>query len=466
MKIKALGLSGTAAGTERALNEITVVSVALLALNVLFFALQVHLNNVAVLSQRGAPYPLAPGGGFVGPADMLRLPYPAIFHEIEPSEKYHVFLIVLALVQTATLYGLRSFLSKALDQPLVRLALLISGIVMIWQAVGATSLASLDMYAYVGYAKLGFAHAYSPNGEPFPGEFAAINQLWGRPMLPCYYGPVWLGLEQVVAGSATTLGKAILLTRLLGLAALAFLTFALYRYKVSQYILVLLVLNPAVLGLCVVNGHNDVLGVAFAMCALAVVASAPLLASLLIACAALVKLPLLGLSLAIFTKPQPLQRRLFFIGLAVMVVAVASALAGGATYLRNLAFHAGHLTSHEWKSETLSHILTAIAVLVLAVVFVRGIVFQAGSWTLFMLNWVNIYPWYLVWGLPYASRATPALEHFLIGLPIAAALLEYAYPSLHYRQYTMVAMILYVLYDLIRGRTRGIAVRPLSYRTR
>lgn len=461
LNIQTLGPSGAVRASDHAARGAAALCAGLLALNVVLFALQQHLNDAAVLSQHGAAYALALGGGLVGPADMLRLPYPAIFHEIEPAEKYHVALVALAFAQAATLYGLWISLEKVLERPLVRMVLLLSGLLMIWQAIAAASLSSLDMYAYVGYAKLGFAHAYAPSDDAFPKDFAVINSLWGRPMVPCYYGPLWLALERLFAGSTATLAGAIFATRLLGLCALAFLAAALHRCQVAPRTLVLVVLNPAVLGLYVANGHNDLLGVAFTLSALAVVATAPLLASLLIAFAGLVKLPFLALSVVIFTGSRAFERRLLYVGLAVIVVVAASLLGGGTMYLKNLAFHAGNAGSHEWRGVLLGRIIAALAVVVLGVAFVRGKVFRAGSWTLFMMTGV-VYQWYLTWGLPYAVRATAIMGEFLIGLPVAAALLDYAYPSLHYRQYAMVAIIAYVLYDLIRYRTRGISVSPQS----
>ena len=50
-----------------------------------------------------------------------------------------------------------------------------------------------DVYAYIGYAKLGLHQAYSPPRQFRSGPgYEPINRVWGEPMIPCVYGPIWL----------------------------------------------------------------------------------------------------------------------------------------------------------------------------------------------------------------------------------------------------------------------------------
>jgi hypothetical protein len=211
--------------------------IGLLAVNALLFALELSINDLAVPTQHGIPLvmPFTTGSNAIGLPEMRQLPYPAITHWLNPAEKFHVALIVLAALQTAVLYALWRGFQTPLKMPIVRVALALTVVFMIWRSLTAATVSSLDMYAYVGYAKLGLAHAYAPTGELLRGSFSSVNGIWGRPMIPCYYGPLWLLLEQFVTAPATSLGAAIFFTRIFGLASLIVLAFALDRCRVPAF---------------------------------------------------------------------------------------------------------------------------------------------------------------------------------------------------------------------------------------
>ena len=80
---------------------------------------------------------------------------------------------------------------------------------MVLLALRAHAVTAFDLYAYVGYAKLAGVHAaYAPPPTRFPGEFGAINDAWGTPLVASYYGPLWIAIGQAVAGGAATFATA------------------------------------------------------------------------------------------------------------------------------------------------------------------------------------------------------------------------------------------------------------------
>jgi hypothetical protein len=59
---------------------------------------------------------------------------------------------------------------------------------MVALAMTSRHLIAADVYAYVGYAKLGFHQAYSPSPVPFGAGYEPINRVWGEPMFRASMG--------------------------------------------------------------------------------------------------------------------------------------------------------------------------------------------------------------------------------------------------------------------------------------
>jgi hypothetical protein len=410
--------------------------------NVALFLLQQHLNVLAVYTMTGPAHAVAVPTEIVSPADMLRLPYPTVAHDLHPSEIIHVGLLAIGVAETLVLWGLWRTLPATLAFTGVRIVLAVAVGSTFEAALFVPALSSMDTYAYAGYAKLGMAHAYAPPARFFHGTFAAIDHLWGRPIVACVYGPLWVLLNQLIAGSAQTLGQAVFIERLIGIAAYGTLLLALRILKISGATIAIVAINPMLVNQFIANGHNDMIGVALVLFALAAVAEMPFLAALLVACAGLVKITLLALGFVVFAGPGRLPQRAAYVALAIVLALGTSLAFGGSAYAHTLFHHglsvnrATQLTS----SIVMTRTLAAFALGILALGFVRGDILRAGAWPFCALTGL-IYPWYLIWGLPYALRARAAAGHYLILLPIVAAALQTDFIDQHAHQYVLAAIV-------------------------
>jgi hypothetical protein len=60
------------------------------------------------------------------------------------------------------------------------------------------------------------------------------------------------------------------------------------------------------------------------------------------------------------------------------------------------------------------------------------------------------YPWYVLWGLPYAALDQRLLRSFLIALPTVTALIAPFYAKAYFNTATNAAIVAYVAVELIR----------------
>ena len=89
-------------------------------------------------------------------------------------------------------------------------------------------MSGFDAYAYSGYAKLPhLADAYAPPATRLSGSFGVVNDVWGTPLVPSYYGPLWVALSKVVAGGAQSLASAIFAFRLIEAGAFVWIAIVL-----------------------------------------------------------------------------------------------------------------------------------------------------------------------------------------------------------------------------------------------
>ncbi len=135
----------------------------------------------------------------------------------------HQLLVIFALVvaQTLCLYLIYRTFTDQSPHASAKVSLALSVVAMIFVSLQA-KFTSADIYAYIGYAKLGLS-AYAPPDRPFAGDFAIINAQWGNPMLPCVYGPFWVVMSKLAIMGSSTLGQAILALRIFNLATLGLL---------------------------------------------------------------------------------------------------------------------------------------------------------------------------------------------------------------------------------------------------
>jgi hypothetical protein len=389
-------------------------------------------------------------------AEVVRnLPYHVVDVVFAPPVWVHVALIATAVLQTLTLYALYRALR---DRPAglgERIALAVVAVAMIAIALDVRTVNGFDVYADVGYAKLGLAHAYAPPATAFAPGFGAINAVWGTPMPPDALGPGWVALCAAVAGPAATLGGAIFALRVLEAVALLALIALLARRGASVAVLALVALNPALYFAYVVNAHGDLFAATLLVGAPAA-AALPLLATLLVVCAALLKLPLILLAPLVFSARAPLRVRLVYVALAVLLALGASFWLGGRVYLDQVAaeLHAAFVPADRAGivATALRCGLLIVAAFALVNAFMRGVVRRAAAWSFVALTPL-IGPASLAWALPYAALARPALIEFLILLPLAAALLDASFGRAGLGALATAAMLVYAIIDRIRRPT-------------
>jgi len=440
------------------------VTALLAAGAVALFALHQHVVDVAALAQHGVF--IALDGRPMGPSFYLSIPYRVIDPEFGPPQSAHAALLVLALAECALLFALYRSLRDRAVAPSERVALGVAALAITALAMSARSVFGFDLYAYAGLAKLGLAGAYAPPAVPFAGEFAAINRAWGLPMAPTPYGPLWVAVAHALAGGARSLASALLLLRVLALVP--FVAIAAILLRRGIVFAALFALDPSMQNLFVVNGHNDLAGVVLVLLALLVVAATPLGALLLTTAAGLVKVHLTGCALLVFAGRAPLARRAAWVVSAFVLVAADSVLLGGPNYIHEwFVLLRGNHAQHGIGSVTgnaLRTILFFVAVAAALIAFLRQRIWRSGSWAFVALT-STVYPWYLASALPYASLERGALAAFLIGFPVVAGMLEFAFPHLGLGQVAMLGILIACAVQLARRDFKPIdepALRPAS----
>jgi hypothetical protein len=266
-----------------------------------------------------------------------RLPvYANLFWPQDAREMRHISLVSvgIGLAQTLVLWlayrRLAAFRARRLVVAALCVAIGISAAVSF-----AVPMQSHDAYAYVGYAKVThFRQAYDPPQTPFTGTFAPISHDWGVPMVPCVYGPLWLALDRGIAGSAETLGDALVRLRFLNLVLVAAIAGILIALRVPEAWVWLFAVNPVTWNYLVFSAHNDVVAVFLASAAVLATTLGWLpLAVLLAAGAALSKVTFVLAALAPFALLPAVRARIACVASTVLIAAAGSWFFGGRPYL-------------------------------------------------------------------------------------------------------------------------------------
>jgi hypothetical protein len=438
-------------------------TLALVAAAVALFALSQHLVDLAAFAQHGAQR-RTPALPLMGRAFFLALPYPVVDPGFGPPRWAHLALIATACAESAVLYGLyRALRARAIDMP-QRAVLAVGALAMVVAALRAHAVLGMDLYAYAGFARLGVPAAYATPATPFTGDFGAVNAMWGLPMLPSPYGPLWVWIAHLAAGGAGSLSGALVALRVLALVPFAAVALLLLRLRGLAFA-ALFALNPGTVMLYLANGHNDLLAVAGVLGALCAVPALPLLAAVLVAAAGLVKLPYAACALLVFAGRGDLARRVAWAALSVALVVLGSLVFGGAEYVTHLTARVGADAAtglNALTSRTIRFGLAALAITGLLTAFLRGTIWRNVAWSL-VASSSAVYPWYLAGAIPYAVLERGALAAFLILFPLASALLEFAFPHVGLGQLAMLAMLVAGAYEIARKKSRPIdlqIVRP------
>jgi hypothetical protein len=338
-------------------------------------------------------------------------PAPPISGAIPAFDAVAALALVIGGMQTALLL----FLYR--NPPGWR-AIVVGGAVLALMAWASPVLYSGDVYAYIGDGLLGLA-AYAPPSVPFHGDLTAINAWWGVPIPRTVYGPLWIGTVAIVtAPFATLFGKFVAL-RTLGALTVAGLLLVLRALRVPRRILAVAALNPALYFAYVTNAHNDLFGMVIILCATLVIRDRPAFAFALMTAGALVKLPFALFALPLVAEIRSIPLRVAF---CIGVPAVAAAVtlwAGGSGFVVAA-------TPHVLTSGLAAWCTVAIGIAALAATGVAaagGRRLRAAVW-LMPLATAFACSWYLAWSLPYAVARHRILGYFLVGFPLAAAVID------------------------------------------
>jgi len=278
----------------------------------------------------------------------------------------------------------------------------------------APALVSFDLYSYVQYAAMGL-RAYEPASFPLSGDYT-IFHLWHDHTVTAPYGPLWLATAPLVTATLPTLLGKLLAFRVFSVALYFAFLGGLHALGLPSRIRNVAALNPGLMLQFVANGHNDLFPIVLIVWGAATVRARPPLAFLLIAAAGLVKLPYVVLGLPILTPIRLRWAILTGSALTITAVAAISWAIGGTAYVASLGAHV-----HEYPQDLAQHAaaLMAFVLIVLATASQRRL--RAAVWIVPMLS-AAVYPWYFLWGLPYALTHRRVLSYLLVCFPFVTAL--------------------------------------------
>ncbi len=347
------------------------------------------------------------------------------FVEAKRGAGLETSLQVAAFVQTALLVGLAFVLPRA-GAPRAVAGIVAAGAAVLASEAWCARVAGADVYAYVAFGLS--PHPYRPNDALLPLANRAIALLWGRPLVPCPYGPVWLALAHAIASPGRSLAANVFAFRGVGLAALAASIAALLALR-KPVTAALFALDPTLWQLYVAEAHNDVVGIALVLAALAIRRRSLGAAMLLVALAGAVKLPFLLIGAVAFASAPAWRARLIPAALAACGGVALSLALGGGAYLSALSWtarkYAYPIGALEWS---LHLTLAAIAcgAIVTAVVAAR---FSWGApWSFVALGQYPIWQ-YLGWGIPYAVLDETQGLLYLALLPVSGFELSLLFPD-------------------------------------
>ena len=186
-----------------------------------------------------------------------------------------------------------------------------TAVLMAFVALGAPATESADIYLYAGLAQA-TPSPYHAGLIPLTGENAVLNRLWGLPLLPSAYGPLWIAISKAAILFAPSLLAKLIAFRLVGVVAVIACVAMLVRLKVPRPVLVLFAVNPAIYDLFVTEAHNDLTAVAFVLAAAVARRRSRLAAVVLCAAAGAIKFPFILIAMLVFASEAMLVARLGF----------------------------------------------------------------------------------------------------------------------------------------------------------
>ena len=294
-------------------------------------------------------------------------------------------------------------------------------------AVAAHGAHASDMYLYVGLATLG-AQAYQPPAVALPGDLAIVSHIWGVPLLPSAYGPLWIALSALLVAPLGSLFAKLIAFRILGFASIVGCAFLARALGSSKAVVAAIACNPAFYDLYVMNAHNDLFGVDLVLAAMVCIKRGWRGAGIaLVIAATFVKFTLLPAAFACAVYERSFARRIGGAALATIVTASLYLFADGGVFPRAFLIVSKRGLPPTPPIETVLHLaLVAAAFVAIGAALLYGRVRERAGWAFPALA-APVHLWYLGWGLPFALTDDAVALPFLLTLPIPLFLLSPLY---------------------------------------
>jgi hypothetical protein len=435
---------------EASRNDVALYALLCVALCATF-ALQTALTDRAVLSQTPLPdwfrqLPLlyfAPYAPISATVDMGLIQWTQVLAVLESAILFGIYLCLRSLEHRRTALIATTFVAAAV---LVAIAL-------------RSVTTDVDSYLYIGHG-LVWPHEYAAPAAPFTADDALINRMWGTPLLPSAYGPLWNFLAHLALAGTSDLAQQALTVRLLGLGAIAVCIACVWRLSGPSIVAFVFTLDPAMYVRYLIRAHNDLSGVALILVA-AVARKTTWVAVILVAAAGAIKFPLLLSGLVIFWDRPTLIRRLVPAAAAALLGIAVSYVSGGSEYVVALQAVYGLYDHAPPLAERAIHLLlVAVAFAAVALALFRQRFLFGAGWSFVALGQFPL-AHYLGWCLPYVLLGEASALPFLVSWPALdqALTLEYPYTPffLIERSLAIVFIVAAIGYGLIARRSKPAA---------
>ncbi|MBV8281772.1 MAG: hypothetical protein JO347_06880 [Candidatus Eremiobacteraeota bacterium] len=364
---------------------------------------------VIVIAQVHAPYPQRWSW-------LLTLPLPVYDGRFALPAVYTLAAIAVAGIEVAALCVVWRSTVRPTDRTTQRL-ILVAIALLAACSLAAPALSSTDVYEYVEAGSRWWA-AYRTDAYGLVGPYAQLYAF--MPQSGLIYGPVWLAIDaSVTALGSSVIGKIFAL-RLFNATLVALTGWIMVRFGWRRGAL-LFVLNPVIWFEAVVNAHSDLWGLTPVVAAYAFVRTRRYgAATASLAPVGAVKLPFLLIALAPLTEEPALWRRLLSLGAAIAVTLLVPLAIRDQAYAHTLLGYSGHQLGRNDQLFAVLRLATfALSALWIGVAFLRGRPSFASAWLAPLLSLAPLpYPWYTLWGIPYAMARDQWLIFFLALLPL------------------------------------------------
>ena len=338
---------------------------------------------------------------------------------------------------------------KPPDDSRLSIATAFSGCAMAMLAVTAPVLTSTDVYFYVFAGAAGLA-SYDPPAGSLSSSEVVMNQF--IPLRGLIYGPLWIAVNSAIVSLGHTTAEKIEALRVANALLMLLVAYTLRALRTSLRAQLAFILNPMLWFYLVMNGHNDLIAILPCLLAILAVPNSLVLAVSFVAFAGCIKLPFLVVGMLAFVR-VPDRRKALEASLAAIALCLGiSWLFGGTRYVHDLL---GYVHARGEQVQLAGTIFVALAGAVSAVVIVSALwarrLFPAAA---FLIPYLSplAFPWYLLWGLPYAILTQRGLAATLFAMPMAAVMMDATYDSSGISQAVFVMVTTVCIVDTFHTR--------------